>query len=259
MYYIIQDRLFKEFEWDILINSLERLELEYEIVQVFPMVDTIEFKTSRKDVFCFGALKLARIGKQYNWNPGCIITPNHDFNVYKNHYKENLLNWDSKIYKFTDDWDWKGRDYFIRPTEDTKVFTGEPFTEEKWLKKREYLLTNGHKTVLTVDTPIQVASIKRIQKEFRFYIINDEIVTASLYRMGCFINYSDVIDDGAMELCERMVKLYRLADAYTIDICLTDGEWKIIECGSLNCAGLYKANIPKILMAVEDYFNPLVT
>ena len=108
MFYIIQERLFKEFEWDDLINSLERLELPYEIVKVRPFIDTIEFETDRKDVFCFGALKMARIFKQYGWNPGCIMTPNHDFEVYKNHYKEHLLNYDSRIYKFGDDWDWNG-------------------------------------------------------------------------------------------------------------------------------------------------------
>ena len=52
-----------------------------------------------------------------------------------------------------------------------------------------------------------------------------------------------------------MIKIYQLADSFVMDVCLTDGEWKIIECGCINCAGLYKANIPKLLMSIEDFYN----
>ena len=119
MYYIVQKQTWVEEQYEELINSLERLELEYEIIDVLPFTDEIEFKTDRKDVFCFGGLKLARLSQKQNWIPGSIMTPNHDYNVYKNYYKENLLNYDSKIFKFTDDFEWEG-DFFLRPTQDTK-------------------------------------------------------------------------------------------------------------------------------------------
>lgn len=257
MYYIVQERLYKEDEWDDLINALERLELEYEVIKLLPFIDDIEFETDRKDVFVFGALKMARITPKYGWKPGVIMTPNHDFEVYKNYYKDNLLNYDSLIYKFSDNWDWKGREFFIRPTLDTKVFTGKPFNQEEWIKFRDYSLNNGHTTTLTKDTLIQVSSLKNIQKEFRFYIVDGKIVTGSLYRTGCFINYNEVVDEGAIDYCNEMIKIFQLAPAFVMDICLTDGEWKIIECGCINCAGLYKANIHKLLMAVEDYYNPI--
>jgi len=253
MYYIVQERLYKEDEWDVLIDSLERLELDYEVVKLRPFIDDIEFETDRKDVFCFGALKMARISPKYGWKPGCIMTPNHDFMVYRKHYKNNLLNYDSTIHNFGDLV--LHRDSFVRPTLDTKTFTGKIFTPQEWEEFKEYSFKNGHTTTLSKETEIQVASIKNIQKEFRFYIVNGEIITGSLYRTGCFINYSDIIDDGAIEYCKEMIKIFQLADAFVMDICLTDGEWKIIECGTINCCGLYKANIPKLLIALEDYFN----
>jgi hypothetical protein len=254
MYYIIQEKLFREHEWDDLIKGLERLDLEYEVVKLLPFVDDFEFKTNRKDVFCFGALKMARIVPKYGWNPGVIMTPNHDFQVYKKYYKDNLLNYDSKIYKFGEDFKWNG-DFFVRPTLDTKTFTGKVHSMESWKKFRDEQLTNGHTTTLTKDTDIQVSSIKNIQKEFRFYIVDGNIVTASLYREGSFIRYSDIIDDGATEYCREMIDIFNLAPAYVMDICLTDEKWKIIECGTINCAGLYKANISLLLMKLEDYYN----
>jgi len=261
MYYIVQENTFREQQYDFLIESLDRLELPYEIIKVLPFIDTIEFKTNRKDVFCFGAMKLARLSQNQNWKPGSIMTPNHDFMVYKNFYKENLLNYDSKIFKIGDDFKWNG-DFFVRPTKDTKVFTGKPYSMEEWIIERDRLLfemtknkEQGFTSVLTEDTEIQVSSLKNISKEFRFWIVGGEIITASLYRMGWFINYSDVIDDGATEYCKEMIKIFQLADAFVMDICLTDDGWKIIECGCINCAGFYKSNIPKLLMSLEDYFN----
>jgi hypothetical protein len=254
MYYIVQEKLFQENEWDDLIKGLERLGLEYEVVKLIPFIDDIEFKTKRKDIFCFGSLKMARMVPKYGWNPGIIMTPNHDFQVYREYYKDNLLNYDSKIYKFGEDFDWNG-DFFIRPTLDTKTFTGKVHSMESWKKFRDEQLTNGHTTTLTKDTDIQVCSIKNIQKEFRFYIVDGYIVTASLYREGSFVRYSDIIDDEATEYCRDMIDVFNLATAFVMDICLTDNQWKIMEIGTINCCGLYKSNISKLLMALEDYFE----
>ena len=253
MYYVIQERLRKEFEWDDLIKAMDRLELEYEVVKLRPFIDDIEFETDRKDVFVFGALKMARITPKYGWYPGVLMTPNHDFQVYREHYKENLLNYDSTIHLF-------GnldliRDSFVRPTLDTKTFTGKVFTPSEWREHREYSLKNGHVTTLTENTEVQVAPIKNIQKEFRFFIVDGKLITGSLYKEGYFIRYDSIVDEGAKDFCNEMIKVFDLAPAYVMDICLTDGEWKIIECGTVNCAGLYKINIPLLLMALEDKFN----
>lgn len=262
MYYIVQENTWVEDQYEYLITSLDRLGLEYEIVKVIPFVEEIEFQTKRKDIFCFGGMKLSRLSKLYNWKPGSLMNSNHDYMVYKDYYKENLLNYDSKIFKITDEFKWNG-DFFCRPTLDTKIFTGKPFTMDEWIKERNRLLKNLENdkkeglitTVLNEDSEIQVCSLKNIQKEFRFWIVGGEIITASLYRNGCFVNYSDIIDDEATEFCEEMIKIFQLADAFVMDICLTDGEWKIIECGCISVSGFYKANIPKLLMALEDYFN----
>jgi len=56
-----------------------------------------------------------------------------------------------------------------------------------------------------------------------------------------------------------MVKIYQLADAFVIDICEVlinnKPEYKIIECGCINSAGFYKANMPKLIEALEIKFN----
>lgn len=251
MIYLLQDGLFQDEERHKLIDNLEKLELDYELVKVLPFVEDIEFKTDRTDVFCFGALKMARLAKKYNWNPGCYMTDNHDYLIYSKYYKDNLLNYDSEIHKFGDNISL--RDYsFIRPTKDTKVFTGKVFERNEWFKFRDDQLTNGHTTTLDKNTEIQVSTVKNIQKEYRFFIVKGKVVTGSLYRLGKQIHYDPLIEQEAIDFCYNMIDIFQLADAFVMDICLVDDKWKIIECGCINCAGFYKSDIQKLLIEIED-------
>ena len=46
-----------------------------------------------------------------------------------------------------------------------------------------------------------------------------------------------------------------LAKCFVIDVGLTPNGWKIIECGSISCAGFYDANMQTLIMALEDAYN----
>lgn len=245
MFYIIQNRLFAENEWPLLIRAIESFNLEYEIVDIDN--EDILFKTKRKDVFCFGAMKMARLAKKYNWNPGCIMTPNHDFEIYSKKYQQNLVNFDSLIYRFNDDFSFEGKK-FIRPTNDSKFFDAKVFSLDEWNSFKQ-------KKSYNQNVKIQVSSIKKIEKEFRFFIVNGEVVTGSLYKMGQFVVYDSVIDNEAENFCQEMIKIFQLADVFTMDVCLINNKWKILECGCINCAGLYKANIQKLIYKIENFYS----
>lgn len=253
MYYVVQENVFRETNYNNLIIALDRLALPYEIVQVFPFIDTMKIETKRKDVFPFGSLKMARISTELGWKPGSQMNANHDYLVYKDFYKENLLNWDSKIYKFGDEF-FSKEIFFVRPTKDTKVFTGRVFDMEEWEEFREFSLTNGYSTLLDVNTEIQVSTVKKIQQEIRFWIVKGEIVTASQYRLGTRLVLSENVDQSAYDFCKKMIKLFQLNDAFVMDVCLSDNKYKIVECGCINCAGFYKADMQKLIMKIEESF-----
>lgn len=254
MHYIVQENTFNEPNFDNLIIGLEKLNLSYEIVKVIPFLDKIEFETNRKDVFPFGGLTMARISKKYGWKPGFMINENYDFMIYKDYYKDHLLNYDSKIIKFGDEDFFSEKIFFARPTKDTKVFTGREFDMEQWREFRDYSLTNGHSTVLDKDNEIQISTIKKIQQEIRFWIVKGEIVTASQYRLGGRLLFNDNIDSAGYDYCREMIKIFQLNDAFVMDICLSNDEYKIVECGCINCAGFYKADMQKIIFAIEERF-----
>jgi len=252
MHYIIQNNLFRKEGHAKLIATLNRFDISYELVDVLPFVEDFEFSTKRKDVFIFGSLKMARLSKKYNFTPGTMITDNHDYEVYSKHYKENLLNYDSRVVKFGDDFEWEYPQQFIRPTLDSKVFTGKVFEKNEWSEFKNYHLTNGHETSLNIDTHIQVSRPKAITQEVRCWVVNGKVVTQSTYRRGTFLVYDNIVDTDAIEFAQKMVDIFQLADAFTIDVCLTNDEWKIVECGSVSCAGFYDADMQKIIFALED-------
>jgi len=250
MHYVIQENIFREQNYDNLIIALERLKLSYEIIKLVPFIDTIEFKSKRKDVFPFGAVKLARISKQYNWKPGSQLNENHNFFVYRNYYKENLLNYNSKIIKMYDNF-FSKKPFFVRPITDAKDFTGKTFDMLEWEEfKKYFLINNPNKNI-----EIQIAPIRKIQKEIRFWIVNGKVITASQYKLGSLVCYNNLVDNDATLFCEKMLKLFQLNDAFVMDICLVDNEYKIVECGCINAAGFYKADLQKLLISLENHFN----
>ena len=250
MNYIIQENTFREENYDVLITTLDKLKLPYEIVKVLPFIENFEFKSNIKNNFVFGSLKLARLSKNLEWYPGSFMRDSDDFEVYRDFYKSNLLNYDSKLYKFSDKINWDSDYKFIRPCKDSKVFT-----MNEWYEFVDYSLKNGHSTILNSDTKIQVSTPKKIQQEIRCWIVNGDVITSSTYKVGNKVLYKEYIDNDGIEFAKKMTNIYQLAPAFVMDICLVDNEWKIVECGCINCAGFYKANMQKLIISLEDNFN----
>ena len=252
MYYIVQENLFREEGHSKLILNLQRFNIPYELVKVLPFIEEVEFKTDRKDVFVFGSLKLAR---KYGWNPGAVITENHDYEVYSKYYKDNLLNYDSRVVNLKDDFEWEYDQQFLRPCLDSKTFTGRVFEKEEWISLRDRMLDHPDTFTISDDTKIQVAVPKKITQEVRFWIVGGKVITQSTYRRGSFLAYDNVVDQDAIDFAENMTKIFQLAPAFVMDLALTPFGWKIIECGSVSCAGFYDADMQKILMALENEYD----
>ena len=266
MYYIVQENLFREEGHAKLIATLERFQIPYELVNVRPFIEEVEYLTDRKDVFAFGSLKLARLSQEYGWDPGALITENHDYEVYSKYYKEDLLNYDSRVVRFGDDFNWEHDQQFIRPCLDSKTFVGKVFEKHIWedLKKRTFHhnkemrkeFGNGYPILLTEDTLIQVARPKKLTQEVRFWVVDGKIITQSTYRRGSFLSYDNIVDQDAIDFAQSMVDIFQLAKTFVIDLALTPEGWKIIECGSTSCAGFYDADMQKLIMSLEESYNP---
>jgi len=255
MFYIIQENTFNEIGHDRLLESLDRLDLKYEIIKVKPFIEELEFNTDRKDVFVFGGLKLSRLAKNYDWNPGTMLNSNHDFMVYKNYYCDHLLNYDSKVFQLFEEIPMQS-ECFVRPCKDNKAFDAKIYDVASWKEFQEDVL-NGKivHSGLSENTLIQVSTLKRIQKEYRFWIVNGKPITGSQYKSNGRYFIKGDVDQNAWDFCQKMADIYQLADAFVMDICLTDGQYKIVECGCINSAGFYNADMNRLIIFLEEFFS----
>jgi hypothetical protein len=273
MHYVIQENLFQERHFQTLIDSLEKMRLDYTVVRIFPFVDKVvrlvdipdenyeldslpDFDPPDKKIFVFGAIKLSKIAEDRGWTPGSMMNSNHDFMVYRDFYGDNLLNYDSKIMTLSEKIEWDNHFdlKFIRPTKDNKAFAGNLFTMFEWEDLIENYLHNFKGPELNENTQIQISTPKNMMKEVRFWIVNGQIVTCSQYRLGANLVLDENVEDEAKDFVRKMIGIYQLADAFVMDVCLTDDGWKIVECGCINCAGFYKSDVQKIIISIEENF-----
>jgi hypothetical protein len=271
MLHIIQENLFKEVHYNILIDTLKRFDIPHQIVRIYPFVDWVvdindvpdDFNNvedlpqinPKGKVWCWGSLSMTRIANERGWNPGTMINDNHNYEVYSKWWKSDLLNYDSQIMTIGDDLPWERGELFLRPTEDNKAFTGKVFDKETWENtKKAYLNESGYRHFKS-DTKIQVSTPKHIQKEIRLWVIKDEIVTGSYYRLGGAQYMNNNIEPEAIEFAKSVIKKGSIADAWVLDICMSNGEWKVVECGCINHAGFYASELNKTLQVIEEKFK----
>jgi hypothetical protein len=251
MHYLVQRNVFIDENYDRLAETLEELKLPYEIIDLIPASDELHFATSRRDVFVYGSVKLAKNARRYDWKPGSFYGGNHDFEIYAKAYGEHLLNHDSYIAAFGDALDWKpGELKFIRPTRDAKVFTGREFTRMKWEDFVSVTLEDNNPRV-QAGMPVQITSPKKLFKEARVWIVGGKPVTSSYYRFHGTTGYEEHVAPEGLDFAQQMASLYCVAEAFVMDICATPDGWKIVEINCVNSAGFYKADVRKLVLALE--------
>ena len=99
--------------------------------------------------------------------------------------------------------------------------------------------------------------LKQIQQEVRCWVVGGKVVTASRYKLGSRIVYENYDNEiFYTNFAQKMVDKYQPAEAFVLDVCLTDDdELKIVEVNCINCAGFYHGNLNKMILALENHFN----
>jgi hypothetical protein len=201
---------------------------------------------------------MAFAAKKYNWSPGSMYNENHDVNVYGKHYGDNMLNSDGIILKVGEPLpESLPYAFFARPTHDTKSFSGQCFTKDSWKEWIDKVVQDEEVfRLLSKETEIVVAPLKTIQQEIRCWIVNGKPVTISQYKIGSRVNYLNMDhNEEAVIFATQMAKLYCPADAFVLDICLYNDDYKVVEINCINCSGFYDGNMSKLIQALEAKFG----
>lgn len=142
---------------------------------------------------------------------------------------------------------------FIRPNGDSKSFAGEVnrFDEiGSWFEKLSVVENAG----LSPETKIIVSEPYNIQSEWRLWIVNKKVVAASKYREYFKLKKEEGCPADVTSFATERCREYTPHAVFVMDICLCGDEYFIVECGCMNAAGFYNANIEDIVSNITEYF-----
>ena len=252
MHWIIQDNLYREEGVTALVETLDKFEIPYDIVKVVPFSrEMIPDVNPTGLVMVCGSIALSKIAISRGWLPGSFWNENHDYQIWKQHYGDHLLNADSKVSRFADvEKIWNS--FFIRPCHDTKSFSGMVATWEAF-KEWQYRVIELKDTYTTLDadTLVSYGPEKDIWAEYRFFVIDGKIVDASLYKRGSRVVYDAAVDADTRTFAQQMIDIWCPARGFVIDVALTDDGYKVVEINGLNSSGFYAIDVQKLVEAIE--------
>jgi len=176
---------------------------------------------------------------------------------YIEHWGKHMLNFEASIITFKElmesDHD-SEKLLFIRPNNDDKSFSGEvrKFSEiASWYQQ----LAAIENLNLNLDTKIVVSEPYNIQYEWRLWIVNKQVIGASKYREYFKLTKESGCPDAVKVFAENRCQEYTPHDIFVMDICLCGDSYYIVECGCMNGAGFYHADIATIVASVTAYFG----
>lgn len=141
---------------------------------------------------------------------------------------------------------------FVKPNEDNKFFTGAIMPSHM---KISDFVKNNHPMNYKEDQILIAAPIQNIEAEYRFFIVDGEVVTHSGYRSMGIANFFREAPPGLLELAKEYASLYQPHEVFVMDLAQVNGKYKIIEYNCLNGCALYAGDSAKLFFTLNDYIE----
>lgn len=146
---------------------------------------------------------------------------------------------------------------FVKPTSDGKDFFAGILLPGQTIE--EMILSNSHNQSIWNET-VLIASPKVVLKEWRFFVLNGEVITGSQYCENHETKVEELNQSqdhvNALACAKEYAKIYQPSELFTLDVCLeANKDWSIVEYNCFNCSGLYKASLPILKNVVEDFVS----
>lgn len=274
MHWILDNNMFKEDGYHRMVEVLERFNIPHSFHKTIPFVGklTPEPELDTNNVICFGTYSMRHYAAMKGWYPGVFDVEQQDFLIQREHWGDLMLNTDSKVCHFEEVKFNDNELLFIRPIHDSKVFAGGLFEKkefEEWQHK-VCILDEDFGNSLDRKTYVQVCAPKKIFAEYRFWVVDQEIITYSQYKRGDRVIYSDKVDTHVINFANQVLRTknqqcdistsirnngWRPDDAFVLDVCETPNGMKVVEINTLNSSGFYAGNMTDLVLAIEQKFK----
>ena len=252
MHWVLQNNLLEEPGYDRLVQCLNDRNCKVSIVRVIPFIHELETDAHLEGpVIVIGSTALSSIAKKKGWVPGSFDNENFDFEIWRKQYSGFLLNDDAEVFRFAEVQEREGL-FFSRPCLDLKAYPGTVFNWEEFEAWRAGLLAEADPlNPLQRDTKVLISTLKTINREYRFFIVEGKVVTGSMYRFQGKVQPSSDIPLSAVQFAQMVTEIWMPDRAFVLDIAEIDEDYQIIEINSINSAGFYDADVGALVDALE--------
>ncbi len=258
-FWLVQSNSYNDGDYQKIINAMKWTNSQFKSVSMRPFTNEVRgLPNNYKElpIVLLGTVNFAKWGQKKNL-PGVWWNDNFNFEIQKNFYKDEMLNFDSEIHLFGDIPKYEG-ERFIRPVDDGKAFSGEIVSYNRLSAWQDSILYLNSKQ-LKPTTKVQLASVKSIFREYRLFMVNGRYVAGSMYfednkyiRKRMSLNMIESTDDFIVEYAEDMANIWMPDKVFVMDIALlNDGTMKIIEINNANASGLYESDVSSFIHAVN--------
>jgi hypothetical protein len=164
--------------------------------------------------------------------------------------RSDLLNNDIQTIKANELWpNWITEPKFAKSLQ-VKGMTGQVLYPEKydkdcWITEFSHLYPDETFLLSPVSEPLEA--------EWRFFVVQGEVITGSIYRKTNIKCRNLPMDPKALDYAKQAVKEWMPNPNIVIDIALTrSNKYKVVEFNSINCSGFYNSDMKKFIEALTS-------
>ena len=259
--WVLQKNLINAVDFDALMRACRELGHEPVGARVVPFSDELpEIPDDRPVVFYGGARWTSLVAARGRWSPGVFWDDDaFKMTTYARAWGDAMLNhgWWGSVAQVAagEAMLAPATDYFVRPERDIKSFAGQVLTGAALRGWCERLV--GVDTLIEEDTLILVAPTRAIEREWRLFIVDGEVVASTGYRESGRLAVTPGAPARVIDFAHELCAVHQPSRAFVMDVAASGGELKIIEANGLNSSGFYAASIPAIVERVSALASEL--
>ncbi len=148
-------------------------------------------------------------------------------------------------------------DWFIRPSEDLKQFSGQVMKAKEiveFLRDAKECASSGSYH-LAGDTQIVLDTPEDIQAEWRWFVVGGRVISGSMYRFKGNLQKARELDLDVILEAQNMANKWLPSPNCVMDLALVDGVLKVIEFNCINASGFYDHDVDAIFKALWEYYE----
>lgn len=259
--WILQKNLTKPIILERIKNALQANDETWEEIEVIPFSTELP-KSKYENAFpvVYGSTTMMLNAYQdLHLQKGVFFDPNRfQMSNYVSQWETHLLNADGQLLELRHLENIEStleEKWFVRPNEDTKIFSGQVDTFAN-LKEWSNRICKLEIADFQPSTKIWIAKPQYIIREWRLFIVDNQVISGSRYMLHGKLNESaEDVPLSMLNFVKDRLQEYQLAEVYAMDIAEVGEGYKIIECNCFNGTGFYLHDIEKVVSAINKFIR----